>query len=52
VCRRSTRPRALREQAELLDALVARFVVDDDDAPERGNAALRAPSSRSLALMS
>jgi methyl-accepting chemotaxis protein len=36
--------RALREQAERLDALVARFVVADEDAPEAGATALRVPN--------
>jgi methyl-accepting chemotaxis protein len=36
--------RALREQAERLDALVARFVVANEDAPEPGATALRVPN--------
>jgi methyl-accepting chemotaxis protein len=36
--------RALREQAERLDALVARFVVADEDAPDPGAHALRVPN--------
>ena len=35
--------RALREQAERLDALVARFAVADEDAPDAGGDALRVP---------
>ncbi|HTJ28231.1 MAG TPA: HAMP domain-containing methyl-accepting chemotaxis protein [Candidatus Limnocylindria bacterium] len=39
--------RALREQAELLDGLVARFIVEGE---ETAHAALRAPSSNRIAL--
>ena len=36
--------RALREQAERLDALVARFIVADEAAPDPGASALRVPN--------
>jgi methyl-accepting chemotaxis protein len=38
--------RALRDQAERLDALVARFVVADEDAPDPSATALRVPAFR------
>jgi methyl-accepting chemotaxis protein len=43
--------RALREQAERLDALVARFIVADEDGPDHASTALRVPNFRpSVAL--